>query len=431
MPYHNDESMLDLYSCIIFIMSNVHNYLLGKVALLGLSFQWDKNEEWNMREIIILLILIATIHPVAGVGMGISPSQMNFDNALKGYHYESSFTIFNTGPELTNFSLDTSGEIGDWVTFTSPGGEELSSIGVSPNGRESLIVRVQVPDTAANGNYTGQLVITSISQKSEEKGSSSSMVVGATADVLIEVTGDQIIQGQVIDIRIIDTEPGYPVVLETKFVNMGNVEARPEILVTIYNEADVVKEFVDDSHTVKPQARMTMESEWVPDISADPGDYNAKVEVMLNKSLLFSDDLDFVIYPVGTLSRQGEVTGVLIEGDLVPENLLKINVYFENTGDIETDAMFKGEVYDGDTLVDIISSDELFVEENKEVILESYFRPATETSYLIRGKVIYSGKETPVIEIPMEVANPSVPGFSFIIAASLIMLLAFFRKIEK
>ncbi len=381
-----------------------------------------------MREIVIFFILIAMVHPVAGVGMGISPSQMEFDSALKGYHYESSFTIFNTGSESTNFSLGTSGDIADWVTFAGPGGDELSFVEVVPNGRESLVVTIQVPDTAANGNYTGQLVITSISQESEGEGSSSSMVVGANADILIEVTGQQVIRGEVTDIRIIDTEPGYPVVLETKFLNKGNVEVTPEILISIFNQDDVVKTFVDTSHAVKPQAHATMGSEWMTDISTLPGDYRAKVEVRLNDSLLFSDELDFIIYPVGTLSRQGEVTGVLIEGDLIPENLLKINVYFKNTGDIETDAMFKGEVYDGDTLVDIISSDELFVDENKEVILESYFRPTAETTYSIKGKVIYSGKETPVIEIPMEVSNPSMPGFSLIMALSMLMLLFFVRR---
>ncbi len=74
-------------------------------------------------------------------------------------------------------------------------------------------------------------------------------------------------------------------------------------------------------------------------------------------------------------------------------------------------------------------SDELLVEINKEVMLISYFKPESAGDYLIKGKVTYAGKETPVKEVTFIVPkDKSMPGFGGIFGVIMIITLFILRR---
>ncbi len=130
------------------------------------------------------------------------------------------------------------------------------------------------------------------------------------------------------------------------------------------------------------------------------------------------------------MTRRGNLTDILIEGDRSVGSLVKVNAHFQNTGEIDTDAKFVGEVYKDGVLVDKITSEELHVEKYMSTVLVSYLKLESKGDYLIKGKVIYSGKETTVKEVSVK-AGKSIPGFEGIYLIAVMLLLVMFRGKKK
>jgi len=171
-------------------------------------------------------------------------------------------------------------------------------------------------------------------------------------------------------------------------------------------------------------------AEWMTTAANITADYTANVDVLLNGNIIKSDNLSFQILPVGTLTKSGNLTNIYIEGEPALGNIVKVRAYFTNTGHIETQAKFSAEVYMDNKLVDTISSDELTAPKNEETVLISYLKITEPGDYLIKGKVIYSGKETPVKEVSLKTGK-STPGFEGIYLVAIMLLLVMFRGKKK
>jgi hypothetical protein len=129
-----------------------------------------------------------------------------------------------------------------------------------------------------------------------------------------------------------------------------------------------------------------------------------------------------------------------------------VHASFENTGEIDTMAKFKGEIYHEGNLLDILESEEMFVEVGETGKLTSYYKTLESGSYAIKGCVFYAGKETaekvvsfdvpvPEIEVePEETSSPAeekkgIPGFEGVFAlialAFISLFLSFSHKRRK
>lgn len=146
--------------------------------------------------------------------------------------------------------------------------------------------------------------------------------------------------------------------------------------------------------------------------------------------VLATKDLQFKLLPVGTLSRQGNLTGISYEGKPSVGKTLKILATFVNTGEIDTKEKFIGEVYVDGELVDTISSEELLVPVRETGTLTAYLKIENDGSYMIKGHAVYEGKRTETKELsfvvetksesvtePTPKSKPSIPGFGAIGAA--------------
>jgi len=385
-----------------------------------------------MKKIIMLLALFAMVQPVVAIGIGIAPAEINFNNALKGSEYESSITIFNTGPEATIFSLEATGNISDWVSFYNLNDYDntISSVKIPGQDKAAVVVKIKVPSEAANANYTVSLDVRSVPDTTKAEGSGQSLIIGASSKVTIAVTGDQIISGNVLGIFTENIEPGYPLKITTRFQNTGNVVVKPKIVVTILQDENIINSFSHETTSVKPGSTQPIIAEWMTTAANIPADYTANVDVLLSGSIIKSDDLSFQILPVGTLTKSGNLTNIYVDGEPAVGNIVKVRAYFTNTGQIETQAKFSAEVYQDNKLIDTISSDELTAPKNEETVLISYLKITEPGDYLIKGKVIYSGKETPVKEVSLK-AGKSIPGFEGISLIAVMLLLFMFRGKNK
>ncbi|NOR46710.1 MAG: hypothetical protein GQ533_01495 [Methanosarcinaceae archaeon] len=384
-----------------------------------------------MKKILMLITLIMMINSADAIGIGLSPGEMVLNNSLKGNTYEKSFAIINMDNQDINYSLSSNGDIEGWVSFYYQNPDtEIQSIIVPANGKISVITKFQIPTDAVSKDYFGTINVRSVPEIAEDSGSQQSLIIGGSVKINVNVTGDQIIDGVVNGISIYNIEPGYPLKVETMFRNTGNVVANPEIKITILKDNELIHSFIYDKATIKPSITNAITAEWKTTEETIPGDYTANVIVSLDGKTLRSSDKTFKIFPVGTYSRQGNLTDIRIEGEPTIGSLVKVNAYFENTGEIETAAKFSGEVYKDGNLIDTITSEELQVEKYKEAELVSYFKLESKGDYLIKGKVIYSGKETPVKEVSLK-AGKSTPGFEGIYLIAVMLLFVMFRGKKK
>ena len=67
--------------------------------------------------LVTLIGLISAVQSVSAMGIGVAPSEVSIENALRGGEAETSITIFNTGSEDDTFLLSASGDINGWVSY--------------------------------------------------------------------------------------------------------------------------------------------------------------------------------------------------------------------------------------------------------------------------------------------------------------------------
>lgn len=392
--------------------------MIKKVAVLG--------------TLVLIVVLLIPI-PSSAIGIGMAPSSYEIANAFRGGEYDRSITVFNPDDNANNFTLRTEGEAGDWISFyeLDDRNTPINEISISPRANFPFMVKIDLPSDAASGIYNATIFAETVPPGAINGGESGvTTKLQATTKIAIEITGNQVLDGEVKSIIIENTEVGYPVKIQTVFLNTGNVRAKPRIEITIFKDDTIITQLIHDSTNVKATNNEPIIVKWNTTTLNTVGDYSAKVDVWLDEEILSSKDVSFKLLPVGTFSRKGNLTKIILEGEPTIGSLVKVNAYFKNTGQIETGAKFIGEVYKDGSLIDTITSEELQVERNREAVLTSYLKLDSKGKYLIKGKVLYTGKETPVQELSLKVGN-SIPGFEGIYLIAIMLLLVMFLGIKK
>ena len=390
---------------------------------------------------VITAFLILSLYSTANaaIGLGISPASITISDAFKGGTYERTITVFNSGDETGTFELTAEGECADWISFYKP--EEpntpITEVTIPGKGRAKVLVKFDIPKDIANANYTATIYARSIPEGGGGEGAVAHAVIRIPSKVLIQVTGTQILKGSVKSITAADTEVGYPLKIKVVFQNEGNVIAKPKIAVTITKtgEGVVVDRFVHEETGIKPGKEGIIKVLWNT-TGRDTGDYIANVTVSLGDEVLATKDLHFKILPIGSLTRRGVLQSLAIEGEPLVNIVIKLVANFENTGEIDTMAKFKGEIYHEGDLLDVLGSEEMFVESGETAKLVSYYKILEPGNYTIKGRVLYAGKETEEKEVSFSVPVPEVeesgedknriPGFEAVFAIIALSFISIF-----
>jgi len=377
----------------------------------------------------------------AGIGLGIAPADITVEDAFKGGTYERTLTIFNTGNESGNFRLTAEGECADWISFYKEDEPDtpITEVTIPGKDKAKILVKFDIPEDIANADYTSTIFAKSIPTGSITEGMGAQAVIRIPSEILIQVTGTQILKGTVKSITTADTEIDYPLKIKVGFQNGGNVIAKPRIAVGITKNGELVESFVHDETGIKP-AQAGMITVLRNTTGRATGDYAANVAVSLGEELLFAKDLPFKILPFGSLTRQGVLQSLTIEGEPFVNRFIKVHASFENTGEIDTMAKFKGEIYHEGNLLDVLESDEMFVEVGETTKLTDYYKITESGSYLIKGHVFYASKETaekevsfvvPVPEVEIEESSEGeekkgIPVFEAVLTLTALILVLFF-----
>lgn len=383
----------------------------------------------------LLLSLCCTVN--AGIGLGMSPASITITDAFKGGEYERTITIFNTGGETGTFGLTAEGDCADWISFYEEAvpDKPITKITIQGNDKARVLMKFDVPKDIANAEYTSTIYAQSVPKGEIAEGMGAQAVVRIPSEVLIQVTGTQILKGTVKSITVRDTEIDLPLKLKVEFQNEGNVIAKPEVAVSITKNGEPVDNFVHDETGVKPDKTDAITVLWNTTGKAT-GDYIAHITVSLGEEQLATKDLPFKVLPFGSLTRRGELQSLTIEGEPLVNRVIKSVANFENTGEIDTMAKFKGEIYLAGNLRDVLESEDMYIEVGESSKLTAYYKIIESGSYTIKGRVLYAGKESEEKEVSFDVPEleevgkkkKRIPGFEGILVITALILVFVLRK---
>jgi hypothetical protein len=349
--------------------------------------------------LLLLCLSLPALPAMAGSGIAVGPSRIDIEDAMRGARYDSQVSIFNGGDQTTDYRVTVEGEAAAWVSLAYQG-EALTTITVSPATREFFDVTVAVPEDTANGNYSARITVTSITTAS---GAGQAVSLAAYADINLAVSGTQNISGKVNGITVKDQETGFPVLFQVYFENTGNVAVSPGIDVIIDWEGKPVDSFNYSGTEMGPSQKDFIDVEW-DTTGQTPGDYGAKVNVSLDGQQIYTQDLNFKILALGSMTRSGELRDITVEGTLQAGKLAKINGVFANTGDADVLAKLTGEIYLEGSLLQVLEGDEVMVDRGIQATVSAYFTPAQEGKYTIKGQVDFGGKKTDIKEVALDIS---------------------------
>jgi hypothetical protein len=340
----------------------------------------------------ILLVAAIVCQPVSAAGIAVGPSSLAIDNALRGGSFERSLTIFNPSDTGFDVVLKTEGSAKDWIKFSAiDGSEEIQKVYAPKKGQIPVLMRVKVPDDAANGRYTAKVIVETV--PGEKVPGSVGTILQATSTLEITVTDVERVSGEVMSIVVRDTEVDIPLGIEVGFKNTGNVVATPEITAVISRDGTVIDTISEAKTPVSPTITERIVVHW-PNEGLAAGTYQVDVTVSLRDAILAEEGRTFEILPLGSLTRQGELTDLGYEGALTVGKPIKITGLFKNSGSIATRARLSGEVYRGGSLVDVISGDEMTVLVFSENPLTAYYTPKEPGEYTMKTCAVFEGKTT-------------------------------------
>ena len=297
-------------------------------------------------------------------GVGVAPAYIEIEEGLRGGTYSERLILENADSVDVEFALSAEGEVGEWVTFTSPEdrNEELTIVQLAAGRRLDVRLQFDVPANTANGAYTGTVQVQSrrVGDGSGD-GAGAGVGIGAQVNLSMDVVGTERRAGVLVDARVDPAEVGMPGTFHATVRNDGNVQLRPVLTVAIVRNDEIVTELdtVDEFYPVDPEKQEDVIIDWDTSLQVG-GDYVARFAVTdvaggLDRAI-GELDVPFRLEPRGTFTRDGVLESLELVNQPEPGGVAKLTARFQNTGQIETSAMFVGDLFVDGNLVETIES---------------------------------------------------------------------------
>jgi hypothetical protein len=263
--------------------------------------------------IVACCLLILGLAPQAQAGFGISPPYLKSAKPLfAGTLYEQRITLLRSSAEdeLTADITVDAPDIKDWVTI-----DKGYSFDLPPGELQvPMLVRVQVPEDAPVGKYSGHINVRI--KPRNAAGSGVAIALGARVDIDLEVTDETFLDfiirtAEVGDLEELTAPWNWPVLryffyrihAPMKLENTGNVKIAPtKVQLDVYdiNERGVIESLTDDSvPKVDPFETATVSASFPTQLPA--GQYWGRLRIYRDKDIVFQDKRVFTIYPPGGL----------------------------------------------------------------------------------------------------------------------------------
>jgi len=333
---------------------------------------------------IMAAIITVAIPTVYAAGFGLAPSFIDLNDLTRGQGVEKSVRIYNNQNQPLELYPDP-GEYGDWVTVLDTDGNVVESVSVPPNGSATVIVRITVPMSAANGEYE---IPVYFGTKPPE--GVAGVGVQAPVKVFLVVTGQQRISVNVMSYEVTDTEVGVPARFSVTVMNDGNVVAQPEFAIRVSKNGN---EIFENRTTVKISPREIREVKLSWDTSdVQKGEYSVLLNVNLGEESIYSNEVAFNVFEKGTLTASLYLVKASLSKYLDVGKTGKFEVFVKNTGYIDYEAKLRVEVYRDGEFFSMVQSDPVWLEKGNTAPLTAYLTFDERGEYILKPVVVYAGK---------------------------------------
>lgn len=230
-----------------------------------------------MASLTIMAGLVLMLMPSVASADGIAafPNRLEVDNGLRGGVYERSITLQSDFDEPGVFELEPRGPIADWITIQTREGVELTELDAPPKERLSLQVVVTIPDDVPNGIYEGGLgALLVVDGETSGEGTGSGIRLGVVVPITIDITGEQMISANFLELIINDGEVGLPHRVTAVVQNTGNVGLAPDVLFEVLAEDEVIDTLEPSLDLVAPGETAQLIFNWETETQR-PGAYTA------------------------------------------------------------------------------------------------------------------------------------------------------------
>ena len=154
---------------------------------------------------IFCIIMLATASAQA-MSIGAGPSDIDFKKMLKSGYGEKTVTVSTAGDEDLTVTVEPTGDIKDWITI-----KPANTFNLPPKGRFEIKVIVSPPPNAANGDYKGAVYIRAAPTSIVTDGTGSAIGGAIKIGITVSVSGEEVVEYKMQEVRVTDTEVGFPV----------------------------------------------------------------------------------------------------------------------------------------------------------------------------------------------------------------------------
>lgn len=317
-------------------------------------------------------------------------------------------------------ALPLSGDAGDahtWLRLDREGHMVLSP------GIHEFIVKIQVPETAANGLYKAGVAF-EITPEETAQGDNSSATAksSVTATLTIDVNNENEVKR--LEVRgqptIHPTEEGAPLRVSVPVANTGNVDITPKYTFELKDpmQRNVVKTFTASGMLIRPGQEQN-QTVVIQKPGLERGQYWMSVTTLLDGNPVgVSDPASFDVLAPGELARHAELRSIRIDGDVTRVTvgqLVKLTAVVVNTGQGPLVAEFEGEVLRDGVLVEGLGSKAVEIPVGETGALTMLYRIDEPGKYEFQGRAFYGSKVTEEKSLIVTAAEESafVPSVGF------------------
>lgn len=268
-----------------------------------------------LRSVILSVAVLFMFVHTTYAGFGVTPPYVSNVSLTRNSVYEQTIYLVRSDPNTdlkATISIDVPG-VNEWITINE------GSTFLLPSGSQKvpMTVKVQVPDDAEFKQYKGNIRIKTGPADDQVAGGAVSISLGAQLDVDLTVIDKKIKDFKVRKIGVSDLNEGHKfgwlyfpgkIRFEMLIENIGNVKIAPsDVVFRIYDRTGNV--LLEETHkkgkieTVDPFMTKTVFAELPTRLPS--GSYLARFEVMNDKDVKLSGEVNLSVLPYGTLQTAG------------------------------------------------------------------------------------------------------------------------------
>ena len=305
----------------------------------------------------------ANVPPPEAVGL--YPTQVPFDRALRGGQYEDTIGVLNGTAHGQWFHFSLSGQAAPWLSVMPSANTAPIKEIWAPNGAGATraLLQLRVPSTLANGTYHGIVTVSMKPPKNKVNGPTT-VGLGGEIDVTVSVTGTEVVAGKLVDAYTYPkVEQAEPLKIFAIINNSGNVAALPSFHLQILKAGarhPVYNWVGTTGETLLPGERSTYQLNWPANSTegATLGKYTARI---LSVTFPGAKDvgswaLPFQLYPFGALHRGGKFLSLKLLNKPRAGYSAEVQASVVSSGQVQQETTFVGQLYRNGNLLEGLKS---------------------------------------------------------------------------